>query len=187
MESKVGILHRKKINTSKLEGSSFSSLSLLPDEFNRSLSDVDNINTMKTSDSYGIETPLSDIEFGPTDDNQQKIFLQTTGPRGIKGNSQNDIVLVYNTTFGGKMVFPLEKKETTIGRKDNNDIVLSDGKISKKHAIIIKNDDRYFDDLIIDFISRIITHQMVLELMGTKLRPMYHFQSTSMTRYQSVV
>jgi pSer/pThr/pTyr-binding forkhead associated (FHA) protein len=143
MESRptVGILHRKKISTEKV-GSSFSSLSLLPDEFNRSLSDVDTINTLK-GDAYGLDNlSNSDIEMGHAEKTQQKIFLQTTGPRGRKvKSSENNVVLVYNTTFGGKMVFPLEKVETSIGRKDNNDIVLSDSKISKKHAIIIKNGD----------------------------------------------
>lgn len=146
----VGILHRKKLSSDKLDRTSFSSLSLLPDEFNRSLSDVDTINTLK-GDSLALDSPLnSDIEMGLPEVNQQKIFLQTTGPRGRKvKSSENDVVLVYNTTFGGKMVFPLEKKETTIGRKDNNDIVLSDGKISKHHAIIIKNNDRFVSSILL--------------------------------------
>lgn len=163
----VGILHRKKLSNDQLDRSNFSSLSLLPDEFNRSLSDVDTINTLK-GDSLSMQdiTPSkTDLEMGLPDANQPKIFLHTTIPRGRKVRStKNDVVLVYNTTFGGKMIFPLIKSETTIGRKDDNDIVLSDGKISKHHAVIINTNDRYFFRyLILDFILKIITPPMALE------------------------
>ncbi|KAJ3028395.1 UNVERIFIED_CONTAM: hypothetical protein HDU68_001789 [Siphonaria sp. JEL0065] len=40
------------------------------------------------------------------------------------------------TSFGGKNHFPLIRDETTIGRNNNNHIVLNDPKISKYHAIV---------------------------------------------------
>jgi adenylate cyclase len=50
--------------------------------------------------------------------------------------------LIYNTTYGGKMSFDLNRSETTIGRKDDNNINLSCAKISKYHATILKNENR---------------------------------------------
>ena len=49
-------------------------------------------------------------------------------------------MLVYKTSFGGKMTFSLIRPETQIGRKEDNHIVLTDGKISKYHAVLIKNE-----------------------------------------------
>jgi hypothetical protein len=43
------------------------------------------------------------------------------------------------------------------------------------------------DHLIIDTILKIITHQMGLGLMATKLRLTYRFRSTLTMRYQSVI
>ncbi|KAJ3382688.1 hypothetical protein HDU84_004110 [Entophlyctis sp. JEL0112] len=40
------------------------------------------------------------------------------------------------TSFGGKNHFPLIRDETTIGRNNNNHIVLNDPKISKYHAVV---------------------------------------------------
>ncbi|KAI9342632.1 hypothetical protein BDR26DRAFT_859283 [Obelidium mucronatum] len=40
------------------------------------------------------------------------------------------------TSFGGKNHFPLIRDETSIGRNNNNHIVLNDPKISKYHAIV---------------------------------------------------
>ena len=144
----VGILHRKRSSTDKQERSNFSSLSLLPHEFNLSLSDVDTIGTIKDGNAslQEINHSQDDLEMGLLEPNQPKIVLHTTGPRGKGHSPQDNAVLVYNTTFGGKMIFPLNKKEISIGRKDDNDIVLSDGKISKHHAIIVNLDDRYFLD-----------------------------------------
>lgn len=48
--------------------------------------------------------------------------------------------LVYSTSFGGKMNFNLARDETTIGRKDDNHIVLSCVKISKYHALMKRVD-----------------------------------------------
>jgi hypothetical protein len=44
--------------------------------------------------------------------------------------------LVYSTSFGGKMNFTLAREETTIGRKEDNHIVLTCAKISKYHAVM---------------------------------------------------
>ena len=133
----VGILHRKPSNQENVDKSSFSSLSLLPQEFNRSLSEFDSIKTIKNG--HLIMPDSNPPDSNPPDSNPPKIFLQT-GPRN--SNVEANSVLVYNTTYGGKMEFPLNKEELTIGRKGTNDIVLSDGKISKLHATIANLDDR---------------------------------------------
>lgn len=48
--------------------------------------------------------------------------------------------LEYMTSYGGKMTFAIEADETFIGRKDDNDVVLTDPKISKRHATILKKE-----------------------------------------------
>ncbi len=40
--------------------------------------------------------------------------------------------------------FLIDKEEVTIGRSENNDIVLSDGSVSRHHAKIVKTDQAYF-------------------------------------------
>ena len=40
--------------------------------------------------------------------------------------------------------FLIDKDEVTIGRSENNDIVLSDGSVSRHHAKIVKNNKAYF-------------------------------------------
>ncbi|KAI8800595.1 hypothetical protein BJ742DRAFT_840892 [Cladochytrium replicatum] len=77
----------------------------------------------------------------------QKIILQTTERRGkllLNDNGFQPARLVYHTTYGGKMNWQLSKTgETTIGRKDDNTVVLSDAKISKYHAVIKKTEQGY--------------------------------------------
>ncbi|RKO84991.1 nucleotide cyclase, partial [Blyttiomyces helicus] len=48
------------------------------------------------------------------------------------------------TSHGGKMHFRLDRDETTIGRKDDNGIVLTCTKISKRHAVVLRTSDGYF-------------------------------------------
>ncbi|KAJ1551354.1 hypothetical protein HK096_000791, partial [Nowakowskiella sp. JEL0078] len=77
-----------------------------------------------------------------------KIILQTTERRGRLINDRPDgsqpARLVYYTVYGGRMNWNLsETEETTIGRKDDNKVVLSDVKISKYHASIKKSDKGY--------------------------------------------
>jgi adenylate cyclase len=65
-------------------------------------------------------------------------------PRRGSNNQGKVAKLVYNTSYGGKMVFELAKDETTMGRREDNHISLSDGKISKYHASIIRNPNGKF-------------------------------------------
>eukprot|EP00842_Homolaphlyctis_polyrhiza_P007106 jgi/Hompol1/985/HPOL_002624-RA len=58
--------------------------------------------------------------------------------RSGRGGHEHQACLVYTTSFGGRMTFTLVKDHMTIGRKGDNDIVLTDAKISKNHACIIK-------------------------------------------------
>ncbi|KAL2916424.1 hypothetical protein HK105_203854 [Polyrhizophydium stewartii] len=55
----------------------------------------------------------------------------------------NGAKLVTHTSYGGIMEFELARDVTTIGRKEDNVIVLSDGKISKYHAEIVHTKDGY--------------------------------------------
>lgn len=70
----------------------------------------------------------------------QKIIFQTAPRRsslsGLDINSSPR--LVFDTSYGGKMEFLINKDENSIGRRDDNDIVLHDVKVSKRHAIIVK-------------------------------------------------
>ena len=68
-----------------------------------------------------------------------KLIMQTT-PRRSSLSPENDTIakLVYSTSYGGKMDFQLVRNETKIGRREDNHIILHDGKISKYHAAILK-------------------------------------------------
>lgn len=52
--------------------------------------------------------------------------------------------LVYLTSYGSKVTYPLIWEETTIGRKDDNQIVLTDATISKCHCSVFRKPDGYF-------------------------------------------
>lgn len=69
-----------------------------------------------------------------------KIIIPTTSRRSSSnGFEQHQTpTLVYNTSYGGKMQFAINKDENSIGRKEDNDIVLGDERVSKYHASIIK-------------------------------------------------
>ncbi len=49
--------------------------------------------------------------------------------------------LVYLTSYGSKVTYPLVWEETTIGRKDDNQIVLTDATISKCHCSVFRKAD----------------------------------------------
>ncbi|KAJ3279672.1 hypothetical protein HK104_001256 [Borealophlyctis nickersoniae] len=78
----------------------------------------------------------------------QKIILHTGHRRSSvpdiakRGGLSHPARLVYHTSHGGKMNFELEE-ETTIGRKDDNTIVLTCAKISKRHAVIRRTEKGY--------------------------------------------
>jgi hypothetical protein len=46
--------------------------------------------------------------------------------------------MVYMTSYGGNMTYPLTRTETNVGRKDDNHIILTDATISKFHSIIYR-------------------------------------------------
>jgi hypothetical protein len=54
--------------------------------------------------------------------------------------------LVYMTSYGGNMNYPLIRAETRIGRKDDNHIILTDATISKFHAVVFRRPEGYLDD-----------------------------------------
>ncbi|KAL2916432.1 hypothetical protein HK105_203862 [Polyrhizophydium stewartii] len=88
------------------------------------------------------ETTLGTISVH--DDTKKRLVLPTTLQTASSSSAQNAdpncARLVYLTSYGGKMQFPLADDETTIGRKDDNHIVLTDPKISKFHASIVRTD-----------------------------------------------
>lgn len=61
---------------------------------------------------------------------------------GAGGSRFESARLVYYTSLGGKTSFSLFHNQTTIGRREDNHIVLHDAKISKYHAVIEKEDKR---------------------------------------------
>lgn len=137
----VGILQRKSSSAGTNERPNFSSLSLLPHDLNRSLSSLDE--TQASEFDHIDHQRSNSFDSGVGSQNPQ-IILQTGPRRGsVTENTQNNgATLVYNTTYGGKMKFALNHKETQIGRKDDNDIALSCAKISKHHATIININDK---------------------------------------------
>jgi adenylate cyclase len=64
----------------------------------------------------------------------QKIILHTGQRRSSAAPFHAR--LSYVTSFGGKVDFNIVKDKTTIGRRDDNDIVLTCAKISKYHAVV---------------------------------------------------
>ncbi|KAI8910758.1 hypothetical protein BC831DRAFT_492691 [Entophlyctis helioformis] len=74
----------------------------------------------------------------------QKIIFQTAPRRSsTSGKGSTPAKFVYKTSFGGVVEFQLSKEITTIGRKDDNDIVLTDNKTSKYHAEVTHTTDGY--------------------------------------------
>ncbi|KAI8836756.1 hypothetical protein CcCBS67573_g05249 [Chytriomyces confervae] len=71
---------------------------------------------------------------------QSKIVMHMTPRRSsVTAKSVLQPAEFFNyTSFGGKNHFTLMRDETTIGRNNNNHIVLNDPKISKYHACVIK-------------------------------------------------
>lgn len=67
-------------------------------------------------------------------------------PGGL--DSSSSPYLVYNTSYGGKMTFYVNKNETTVGRRDQNDICLNDFKVSKSHAVIKKTEKGYVQNCV---------------------------------------
>ncbi|TPX32988.1 hypothetical protein SmJEL517_g04037 [Synchytrium microbalum] len=64
--------------------------------------------------------------------------------RGESYSVKQPARVVYYTSHGSRVNFYLQKDESTIGRKEDNTIVLSDAKISKYHASIKKTDIAFF-------------------------------------------
>jgi hypothetical protein len=110
--------------------------------------------------SINTENSRSDTPHFQEENGNQKIIFQTGARRSSVSKFEEacDAKLIYQTSYGGNV--QLKKDETTLGRKDDNDIVLSDVKISKRHAVILRNGSRYavFD---VDMASRI--HILLME------------------------
>lgn len=51
--------------------------------------------------------------------------------------------LIYLTSYGSKVTYPLIWEECTIGRKDDNQIILTDATISKCHCSVFRKSDGY--------------------------------------------
>jgi FHA domain len=99
-------------------------------------------------DEAGTET----VAPGQVDESNKKFAVQPTGksnPAASKGKGQvipeaEAPRLVYLTSYGSKVTYPLIWEETTIGRKDDNQIVLTDATISKCHCSVFRKPDGYF-------------------------------------------
>jgi adenylate cyclase len=97
--------------------------------------------TIPTTDSMFHRSPTAQSILNDTND--KRIIFQTSQRRSTI-TLEKVAKLVYNTSYGGKMEFELIKDETSLGRREDNDICLSDVKISKFHASIIKKDNVYY-------------------------------------------
>lgn len=97
----------------------------------------------RSNSAASIETQYSRF-YGFEEQNEQptthKIFIPTAPRRSSNAEFEQHATprLVYNTSYGGKMEFAINKDENTIGRREGNDIVLGDERVSKDHAIIVK-------------------------------------------------
>ena len=60
----------------------------------------------------------------------------------LKDDEENSARLVYAGNESEEK-FPLTRRENRIGRDLSNEIVLHDAQISKRHAVIIRDGDRY--------------------------------------------
>lgn len=79
-----------------------------------------------------------------------KLVVRATQSSAVTNDSSSEYSdpasaphLVYMTSYGGNMNYPLTRAETHIGRKDDNHIILTDATISKFHAIIFRKNDTY--------------------------------------------
>ncbi|TPX60729.1 hypothetical protein PhCBS80983_g01647 [Powellomyces hirtus] len=71
-----------------------------------------------------------------------RLIVHTTPRRSFVTDSTPR--LVYITRFGGKTDFHLVRDETTIGRKDDNNIALPCPRISKYHALVIRGEQGFY-------------------------------------------
>ena len=108
--------------------------------------DNDNQKSNKIVDINDVETKITGNIFSSNVlQSKKKLVVHTTKSKQLL--KENQVIeeigarLVYLTSYGGKMNFPLLRQETTIGRKDDNDIMLTDPKISKYHASISKTEN----------------------------------------------
>jgi hypothetical protein len=93
---------------------------------------------------------------------EKKIVFQTAHRRSsVSGLDESTVPrLVYNTSYGGKMQFYINKEENSIGRREQNDIVLNDFKVSKKHAVILKTSTGYFSCAKSDMLLKMLAPPM---------------------------
>ncbi|KAI9203358.1 nucleotide cyclase [Polychytrium aggregatum] len=72
----------------------------------------------------------------------RKIIFQTTQPRSLSPSQPTSYArLMMNASYGGQVSFALNRRETKLGRKEDNHIVLTCAKISKYHAVIRRDDE----------------------------------------------
>lgn len=119
---------------------SMNSLSL--DQERATITNPSSLFHSRTPSNASIATERSDYRF--EEETDKKLIFATNHRRssvpGGMDEQSSSPSLVYNTSYGGKMTFYINKNETTIGRRDQSDIVLNDFKVSKKHAVIEKTE-----------------------------------------------
>jgi hypothetical protein len=97
--------------------------------------------SIKTDTSRNDTPRLREREY---EGEKQQILFQTA-PRRSSWTKIEDAKFICNTSYGGKMEFPLIKNETFLGRNADNDIILPDVKVSKRHALIVKDRSGYLN------------------------------------------
>ncbi|KAI8607547.1 hypothetical protein BC830DRAFT_1175211, partial [Chytriomyces sp. MP71] len=84
----------------------------------------------------GVERNANGTSSQVQNKHQSRIVLHMAPRRSDSNNVMQPAQFFNYTSFGGKNHFPLIREETSIGRNNNNHIVLNDPKISKYHAIV---------------------------------------------------
>lgn len=106
-----------------------------------------NLSAKKKPEVEDEDVGMDTVPQGQVVDADKKFALQ---PLQNSGQSQGKGVaipeaeaprLVYLTSYGSKVTYPLIWEETTIGRKDDNQIVLTDATISKCHCSVFRKAD----------------------------------------------
>lgn len=89
----------------------------------------------------GFKFSGSTQKFNPISANNDQNVSKSTAD--IEQNNDSSPVLRVISGPQGEIILPLAKEKMTIGRSPNSDIFLNDRTVSRDHAVIAKNGDKY--------------------------------------------
>ncbi|KAI8818372.1 uncharacterized protein EV422DRAFT_182831 [Fimicolochytrium jonesii] len=99
-------------------------------------------NRTRHGNGVAFNTPPVEAKPSPPPSDGERLIVHTMPRRSYVAD--NIPRLVYTTKFGGKTDFPLIGDETTVGRRDDNNISLPCARISKYHGLIVKGEQGYY-------------------------------------------